>query len=140
MNYIGNRIKHRKILTDFAMNILDKINIPNNIKAFIIKSIHFHTPVNGFIFILLVNFRIAVIIYILFIISLIFFIYFKGCFITIIEYKLDKDNFINIADPYLHINGMEVTNDNRYYVILYIAIVYMVILSWILLYKYYYNY
>lgn len=140
MFYLTNSNKHRTLLIDFIIKILDMINIPNNIKAFLIKSIHFHAPFNGFIFMLLTKFRIAIIVHMAFIMCLILFVYFRGCFLTIIEYRLDKDNFINIADPYLYLNGMEISDENRYYIIMYIAIIYIVASSWLLLYKYYYHY
>lgn len=135
-----NSNKYRTLLIDFIIKRLDMINIPNNIKAFLIKSLHFHAPVGGFLFMIMTRFRLAVIIYMSFIISFILFIYFRGCFLTIIEYKLDNDNFINIVDPYLHLNGMEITDENRYYITMYIAIIYIVVSSWLLLYKYYYHY
>lgn len=135
-----NSNKYRTLLIDFIIKRLDMINIPNKIKAFLIKSLHFHAPVGGFLFMIMTRFRLAVIIYMSFIISFILFIYFRGCFLTIIEYKLDNDNFINIVDPYLHLNGMEITDENRYYITMYIAIIYIVVSSWLLLYKYYYHY
>uniref|UniRef100_A0A6C0BSI7 Uncharacterized protein n=1 Tax=viral metagenome TaxID=1070528 RepID=A0A6C0BSI7_9ZZZZ len=139
MNYNFSGIEHRNMVISYLMRKLALINIPNKIKAFIIKSMHFQAPLNGLIFISIVKFNIALYTYFLFIIAFILFVYFRGCFLTIIEYKLDKENFMNIADPYLHLYNIEITNDNRYYSILYIAIFYMVFVSWLLLYKYYYH-
>lgn len=140
MFYKGSGVVHRDIIVKFILTALDTINLPNKIKAFIIKSIHVQAPINGISIIILSNFRIGICIYMIFVFVFALFFYFKGCFITIVEYKLDKENFMNIADPYLHLSNSELTDENRYYSIIYIGILYMIISAWILLYKYKYNY
>ena len=140
MFYNGSGVVHRDTIVKVILNILDKINLPNKIKAFIIKSMHMQAPINGFTLIVLSNFRVGICIYLVFVFVFILFFYFNGCFITIVEYKLDKENFINIADPYLYMTNSELTDENRYYSIIYIGIFYMIVSTWILLYKYKKNY
>lgn len=140
MFYKGSGVVHRDTIVKIILTILDKINLPNKIKAFIIKSMHMQAPINGFTLIVLSNFRVGICIYLVFVFVFILFFYFNGCFITIVEYKLDKENFINIADPYLYMTNSELTDENRYYSIIYIGIFYMIVSTWILLYKYKTNY
>jgi hypothetical protein len=140
MFYKGSGVVHRDTIVKVILNILDKINLPNKIKAFIIKSMHMQAPINGFTLIVLSNFRVGICIYLVFVFVFILFFYFNGCFITIVEYKLDKENFINIADPYLYMTNSELTDENRYYSIIYIGIFYMIVSTWILLYKFKKNY
>ena len=140
MFYKGSGVVHRDTIVKIILTVLDKINLPNKIKAFIIKSMHIQAPINGFALIILSNFRFGICIYSIFVLVFILFFYFNGCFITIVEYKLDKENFINIADPYLYITNSELTDENRYYSIIYIGIFYMIVSAWILLYKFKKNY
>lgn len=140
MFYKGSGVVHRDTIVKIILTILDKINIPNKIKAFMIRSMHMQAPINGIALIILSKFRVGICIYAMFACVFILFFYFNGCFLTIIEYKLDKENFINIADPYLHVTNSELTDENRYYSIIYIGILYMIVCSWILLYKYKYHY
>ena len=140
MFYKGSGVVHRDTIVKIILTILDKINLPNKIKAFIIKSMHMQAPINGFTLIVLSNFRVGICIYLVFVFVFILFFYFNGCFITIVEYKLDKENFINIADPYLYMTNSELTDENRYYSIIYIGIFYMIVSTWILLYKFKKNY
>lgn len=140
MFYKGSGVVHRDTIVKIILTILDKINLPNKIKAFIIKSMHMQAPINGFTLIVLSNFRVGICIYLVFVFVFILFFYFNGCFITIVEYKLDKENFINIADPYLYMTNSELTDENRYYSIIYIGIFYMIVSTWILLYKFKTNY
>ena len=140
MFYKGSGVVHRDTIVKVILTVLDKINLPNKIKAFIIKSMHMQAPINGFTLIVLSNFRVGICIYLVFVFVFILFFYFNGCFITIVEYKLDKENFINIADPYLYMTNSEFTDENRYYSIIYIGIFYMIVSTWILLYKYKKNY
>ena len=140
MFYKGSGVVHRDTIVKIILTILDKINLPNKIKAFIIKSMHMQAPINGFTLIVLSNFRVGICIYFMFVLVFILFFYFNGCFITIVEYKLDKENFINIADPYLYMTNSELTDENRYYSIIYIGIFYMIVSAWILLYKFKKNY
>lgn len=140
MFYKGSGIVHRDTIVKIILTVLDKINLPNKIKAFIIKSMHMQAPINGFTLIILSNFRVGICIYLVFVFVFILFFYFNGCFITIVEYKLDRENFINIADPYLYMTNSELTDENRYYSIIYIGIFYMIVSTWILLYKFKKNY
>ena len=140
MFYKGSGVVHRDTIVKIILTVLDKINLPNKIKAFIIKSMHMQAPINGFTLIVLSNFRVGICIYLVFVFVFILFFYFNGCFITIVEYKLDKENFINIADPYLYMTNSELTDENRYYSIIYIGIFYMIVSTWILLYKFKKNY
>jgi hypothetical protein len=67
------------------------------------------------------------------------FFYFEGCFITIVEYKLDKKNHINIIDPYLYLSNIEINDENRYKYTLIISLIYFTVVACLLTFKYNYN-
>jgi hypothetical protein len=63
------------------------------------------------------------------------YIYLKGCFISHLEYKLCKKDFINIVDPYLIAMDYDITDDNRYTGTIIIVIIYFCITLPILFYR-----
>ena len=69
---------------------------------------------------------------------LFFFLYFDGCIITNIEYKLckNKNKFVNVIDPFLCILGREINSNNRYNYSILWAILYLGSCFIILLYKF----
>jgi hypothetical protein len=134
------RRENRKIFVNYIFNKLDKINIPNKMIAFLIRSWHFQTPFNFMVGIILLNFRLGCITLLPLIISFFLFFYFDGCFLSIIEYKLDKENHLNIIDPYLIWSGQELNEQNRFTTTLVVSFIYFIIVGFILFYKYKFNY
>jgi len=134
-----SRKANRKLLVDFVFNLLKSVNMPNKVKAFLVRSIHFHTPGVFFLFFSLLKFNIAILFLIPLLIVFTMFFYFEGCFITIVEYKLDKKNHINIIDPYLYLSNIEINDENRYKYTLIISLIYFTVVACLLTFKYNYN-
>ena len=134
--YKDFRISVRRKLVNFILSILDRINLPNKVKAFLIRSCHFQTPVNFLILVLVLEFKFAVICIVPLIIAFILFIFFEGCFITNIEYKLDKENHLNIIDPYLYFFNIKINDNNRFNYSIIIALFYFLLVGIILFIKY----
>ena len=131
--------QYRKELRDKIVNfILDKIRdtgLPDNITGFILRTIHFHIPWYFLLFFIFFPIKLAFITLILLLIPFIAFFYFNGCFLTIIEYKLCKDD-ITIIDPYIILCKDEITIENRYYYTIGLSISYFSVVSLILYLKY----
>ena len=62
----------------------------------------------------------------------ILYIYFKGCFVSNLEYKLYKKNFINIIDPYLITMNYPINNETRYTGTLIVVLMYFCVVISIL--------
>ncbi len=123
----------RKKIVDNLYIFFDKLLIPNNIIAFIIKSGHFHYPMYSLIFILLLPLPLAFFQLFICICSFIFYIYFDGCILTILEYKLNnKNDDIHIIDFLLYALQYDITNENRINVTLILAGYYFVLVFFIL--------
>lgn len=104
----------RKQLVNYIYNKLKKTKCSTKIWAFIIKAIHFTFPYLTFIIFLLSPLWMGIIFLFIVFLFLLMYIYFKGCFITHLEYKLNKKNFINIIDPYLVFMDYPINNEMRY--------------------------
>ncbi|MBE29487.1 hypothetical protein CL646_05425 [bacterium] len=109
------------------IDILEYLCRKTGISAFslgvMIRSYHFAMPV-AFIFILMFCDGMIVtlsVIYYALIVSL--FILFDGCFISMLENRLCKDNF-NMIDPFLEFNGLVVDYKSRKALTYYIAVCY----------------
>jgi hypothetical protein len=129
---IEYRKKCRKRLVEYLYELLIRTNIPHPILAFVLKSSHF---LISYIIALLVIFAplpIGLIFTGLSLITFVLFFYFKGCFVSQLEYKLNGKDFINIVDPYLAIVGWDITDENRYTITMYVVYLYYAILFSIL--------
>ena len=139
---INFRKSLRNNLVDTLYNDINDSIIPNHISAFLIKSIHFHTPFYFLLGCFLLHREIALMSMIPLLGCLSLFFYFNGCFLTKLEYKLKNDNeeFINIIDPYIvFIFRDEINDDNRYYYTLLVVAIYFSIVAFILGIRYYLN-
>jgi len=129
---IEYRKKCRKRLVEYLYDLLIRTNIPHPILAFVLKSCHF---LISYIIALLVIFAplpIGIIFTGLSLVTFGLFFYFKGCFVSQLEYKLNGKDFINIVDPYLAIVGWDITDENRYTITMYVVYLYFAILFSIL--------
>lgn len=123
----------RKKIVDNLYIFFDNQLIPNDIIAFIIKSGHFHYPMYSLIFILLLPLPLAFFQLFICICSFILYIYFDGCILTILEYKLNnKNNDIHIIDFLLYALQYDITNENRINVTLILAGYYFILVFFIL--------
>ena len=130
---IEYRKKCRKRLVEYLYDLLIRTNIPHPILAFVLKSCHF---LISYIIALLVIFAplpIGIIFTGLSLITFGLFFYFKGCFVSQLEYKLNGKDFINIVDPYLVMFGYTTDSKTRYDGTLYLVTAYFSI-SFMILY------
>ena len=109
-----SRNAQRKVLSNFLYESLRTDNEVSNMHiSFVIKSIHFLAP---FLMILAGIFAPIWIVYSLFILCIltkIMFWYFNGCFLSSVEYKLNKKLDINVVDPLVLAFGEEITAKTR---------------------------
>jgi hypothetical protein len=137
-------IKYRKKLRNRLVNelttLLKELPIPNNIISFVIKSTHFHIPMYFFIGFILLPKTLAVLSLVPLIICLILFLYFDGCFLTMIEQNLynksNKENDINIIDPFISLFGSEIDKKTQYNYTLAICITYFIVVTLVLYTRY----
>lgn len=131
------RKKHRNLFVDFMFNNLKKLNYNDNVLSFIIKSIHCNTPFYclGLFMILPFNKIYIPATYLLSVFIL--YLYFDGCFLTMLEYKLNNHNFVNIIDPFLNMTKLPINSRNRNIYTLYISEVYFYAVFILLLLRYY---
>lgn len=131
--------QYRKELRDKIVNfILDKIRstgLPDNITGFLLRTIHFHIPFYFLLFFIFFPIKLAFFTLFLLLIPFIAFFYFNGCFITIVEHKLCKDD-ITVIDPYIILCKDKITIENRYNYTIGLSIPYFSVVSLILYLKY----
>jgi hypothetical protein len=127
------RKKHKKNIVNYFYHKIDESSYPNHICAFVIKMVHFITPFLSYVVYAFAPLWLAMFTLVGSILSWLLFIYFKGCFVSNIEYKLDSNNFVNIIDPYLVILGYPVNPETRYDGTVYLVMLYFMT-SFILLY------
>jgi hypothetical protein len=121
----------RKKVINFLYNYIDTSNISNKSYGHIIRSVHFSIPIIFLIIISIATYRTCIIIfYLLFIMAILFYL-FNGCFITMLELKLLKDNF-TIIDPFIEYFNFKLTNDSRLIMTLYIMTLYWYIFLFII--------
>lgn len=121
------RRKCRRVITNYFYNKINNSPYPNHICAFFIKMIHFIMPFITYVIYIYAPLWLAMFTLLLSIISWTMFNYLKGCFISNIEYKLDRHDFVNIVDPYLVIFGYPINHDTRFDGTKYLVTLYFII-------------
>ena len=124
----------RKMIVNYIYDYFDKTKYPNNILAFMIKSFHFTFGYISIFIIIFANLWIGIAIVVILLIY--GGLYFKGCIISHLEYKLCKTDFINIIDPYLISMNYDLTNNNRYIVTSKLIKIYFMVTLPILYYRF----
>ena len=145
---IFNKVYRKSVRSNIVNNIIQRIEnskVPKKILLFIIKSFHFQTPIHFISILIFLPSWLIMIFMTPLVIAFLLYIYFDGCFVTHLEYKLSKliqeenkinvnnidtknvtDN-VNIIDPFLLLLKVEINEDNRYWYTLYISIIYLFI-------------
>ena len=127
MDYANKRKKIRNMLIEKCLNDLRKTNLPDYTLGFLVKSIHFHTPWYFLILFIFLPKPLALLSVIPLFIAFFTFIYLQGCFLTIVERKLLKDDDkINIIDPYIQLLDDDVNETTRFWYTLAIAAFYCI--------------
>ena len=129
---IEYRKKCQKKLVEYLYELLIRTNIPHPILAFVIKACHFLISYITILLVIFAPLSIGIILTTLSIITFGMFFYFKGCFLSQLEYKLNGKDFLNIVDPYLAIVGWDITDENRYTITMYVVYLYFATLFSIL--------
>lgn len=130
---INYRKNLRKQIVDSLYNYLKSTRFPPDIMAFMIKAHHFTFPLaTYFIFLYAPMFIVYTLFFIEFIFTILY-IYLRGCFVSHLEYKLHKENFINISDPILLLFDYPINKENQFKATLYSVIVYFISVIFILL-------
>jgi len=125
MDYANKRKKIRNLLIEKCLNDLRKTKLPDYTLGFLIKSTHFHTPWYFLILFIFLPKPLAILCIIPLFIAFFTFIYLQGCFLTIVERKLLKDDDkINIIDPYIQLLGDDVNESTRFWYTLAISALY----------------
>ena len=127
--------KLRSKLVSKMINSIRDTGLSDDMTGFLLRTIHFHIPGYFLLLFLLLPIKYAPYALIPLLIPFIAFFYFQGCFLTIVEYKLCK-NDLNIIDPYILAFSDDVTDDNRYKYTLGVSFVYFFIVFLILYFRY----
>ena len=130
MNIPRNKVV-RKILVNDCINNLRKTGLPDETLGFLLKSLHFHTPWYHMIYFMFLPKPFALLAVVPLLAAFFLFMYLDGCFLTIVEYKLCK-NDMNIIDPYILLGGDEITPTTRYWYTFAISSLYCVLVAIIL--------
>jgi len=135
---LESRKNQRRILVNYIYNILNESSCPNKLWAFMIKAWHFTFPwyLFGFVFIA-ASFNACLFCYCFLIFFVVLYIYFHGCFITHLEYKLYSKKFVNIVDPYLVVFNQSRNNTTRFYGTFAVALAYFIVVTILLYYRFY---
>lgn len=102
----------------------------------IIRSFHVVIPFNIFVLFLFAPKNINIFNLIFLFSALFFFCLFQGCFLTIIERKLCGDEFTFI-DPFIEFHSLKLNNKNRYKISIYVALLYVLIMIFIFMLRFY---
>lgn len=108
----------------------------NKLVAFLIRACHLHTPVYCMIGMVTLPFFFATWIYILVFLVFFMFIYLRGCFLSVTEFKL-SDEDITIADPVIMLCRDNITPENRIWYSITVIAIYLIVATCVMLYRFY---
>ena len=124
VNYLENIIENK-------FNFFSKKTI-----GIYIRSFHIVLPYNFIILFLFGSKKLNIFILFFLFTALAFFYIFQGCLLTILEKKLCGDEYTFI-DPFIEFHNLELNNKNRYEISLYVAILYVLLMIFIFLLRFY---
>lgn len=108
----------------------------DDLQVFVMKSLHMHHPINCMLIMWLAPKWAAMFTYWTIICVLIMFIYLYGCFLSSLEYKINKLD-VTIADPVIMLFGGDITPANRVSYSITTIVIYLLIATSLLLYRFY---
>tara|TARA_B100001094_G_scaffold330007_1_gene394136 strand:+ start:946 stop:1368 length:423 start_codon:yes stop_codon:yes gene_type:complete len=103
----------RDNLINYLYNCCDKSKISNRTLGTWIKSIHYTSPLVALATVICCNNILSTMSIIFVTIVTILAIYFKGCFLSILEYKLTDNKYDNITNIILEIINWEINQNNQ---------------------------
>jgi len=104
-----------------------------------IKSLHFTFPFMTYFIYVFAPLSLTYVVFCILFGFMFLYIYLQGCFITHLEYKLNKKNFINIIDPYLIFFNYPLDKESRYWGTLMVVLAYFISVSPILYIRFIYQ-
>ena len=111
---LSSNIKNK--ILDSLENMVDMISSKTQITkreiGIIIRLFHSMMPVLPLLTVLFVSKKIVLIHIIILIMIMILFYFFNGCLLSLLEYRLIKDNY-SVADPFLKLILVEINNEAR---------------------------
>ena len=108
----------------------------DDLVVFFVKSCHMHHPINCMLMMWLGPYWFAMMTYYTILAVLVMFIYLKGCFLSSLEYKMNKLD-ITIADPLIMLFGDDITPENRVTYSITTIVIYLIFATALLLYRFY---
>tara|TARA_B100000902_G_C27195689_1_gene856354 strand:+ start:99 stop:506 length:408 start_codon:yes stop_codon:yes gene_type:complete len=106
----------KKNLLNILENIIKKISLKTGLTmreiGIIIRSFHSIMPIFPLFTVLFVNKTFVLFHIIILITIMLLFIIFDGCILSLLEYRLCKDDY-TIVDPYLDLIFIEINNETR---------------------------
>ena len=128
----------RNKLVNSILKRVRESGLPDDIAGFLLRTVHFHIPWYFLLFFIFLPLRWAILALIPLLIPFVAFFYFNGCFLTIVEYKLCK-NDTNIIDPYILLCKDEVNDKNRYKYTLGVSVLYFSVVAMVFYIRYIYK-
>lgn len=110
----STRKQFRKKIVTFLYDLIKISKVNENVISYVIKSWHFVFPYMSFLIYMCAPLAIGSILLIILLLFWGLFLYLEGCFLSYLEFKLHKESYVNVMDPYLLLSGLELTNENRY--------------------------
>ena len=132
------RKNKKKQLANYIFSLYKKMKpekYSDDLCHFIIKSWHMNCPLYTLVVIGFFPYIYALISYLLVVCVLCMFIYLDGCFLSVTEYKI-KNIDINIADPLIMLFNADINHKNRFKYSIYTISMYMIIVTGIMLYRF----
>ena len=104
----------RKRFVDYLHTILKSDHEESNkMMSFSMKCIHFSFPILLVPIVMLSPGWVVYVLFISCILMKIIFWYFNGCFLSNLEYKLNKENDVNVVDPLVFAIGKKISKESR---------------------------
>ena len=104
----------RKRFMDYLHTILKSDHEESNkMMSFSMKCIHFSFPILLVPIVMLSPGWVVYVLFISCILMKIIFWYFNGCFLSNLEYKLNKENDVNVVDPLVFAIGKKISKESR---------------------------
>ena len=111
---LSYKIKNQ--ILDILENKINEFSLNSGISkkeiGLIIRKLHYLIFIIPFFTVLFVNKTLILLHIVILLIIISLFIFFNGCILSVLEYRLCKDN-ITVVDPYLNLLFVEINNETR---------------------------
>lgn len=128
--------EEKKKVIDFLENSCRNTRFSPKTLGIMFRSFHYNTPIVCLYNVLFQNDYIVILTMFILFCAYISWIPFNGCFLSMLENRVCKDDF-NIADPFLELVNFEKNKKNRIYISYFMGGSYMIFIFLILFVRYY---